>query len=177
MLETSNSYSVVPTKNPNDETMNNQQATLTDLAYLAGIIDGEGWVGLQKRLQKRWITYKPALRVTNTDANIINRIYEIWEKIGVSGHIYENEQSSSVPNGKQIMNLQLNKGTDIQKVLEQVIPFLVGKKARAIMLVRYLTKTVDREEAYQVIREANRKGVRESSETIRKAPELEIAIT
>lgn len=151
--------------------MDNKQATLVDLGYLAGIIDGEGWVGLQKRLQKRWITYKPALRITNTNADIINRVYEIWEKIGVSGHIYENEQSPSVPNGKQIMNLQLNKGSDIQKVLEAVIPYLVGKKARAIMLLRYLTKTVDREEAYQEIKKANRKGVEESSETTREALE------
>ena len=152
--------------------MDNKQATQTDLAYLAGIIDGEGWIGLQKRLQKRWITYKPALRVTNTDANIINRVYEIWESIGVSGHIYENEVSPSVPNGKQIMNLQLNKRIDIQKVLEQVIPYLVGKKARAIMLVRYLTNTVDKEEAYEAMKSMNRKGVVVSSETTREAPEL-----
>lgn len=152
--------------------MNNQQATPIDLAYLAGIIDGEGWVGLQKRLQKRWITYKPTLRVTNTDSNIINRVYEIWESIGVSGHIYEQEQGPSVPNGKQVMYIQLNKASDIQKVLEAVIPYLVGKKARAVMLVRYLTKTVDREEAYQTIRAANRKGVGESSETTRETLEL-----
>lgn len=152
--------------------MDNKQATPVDLAYLAGIIDGEGWIGLQKRLQHKWITYKPALRVTNTDANIINRVYEIWEMIGVSGHIYDNEQSPSVPNGKQIMNLQLNKQTDIQKVLGEVIPYLVGKKSRAIMLKRFLDKTVDREEAYQAIREANRKGVGESSETTRSTPAI-----
>lgn len=153
--------------------MDNKQATQTDLAYLAGIIDGEGWIGLQKRLDRRWITYKPALRVTNTDANIINRVYEIWEAIGVSGHIYENEQNPSVPNGKQIMNLQLNKAVDIQKILEQVIPYLVGKKARATMLVRFLTKTVDREEAFQAMKSMNRKGVVVSSETTRETePEL-----
>jgi LAGLIDADG-like domain len=163
---------LVTTNNAKDITMDNKQATSTDLAYLAGIIDGEGWIGLQKRLQKRWTTFKPALRVTNTDSNIINRVYEIWESIGVSGHIYENEQNPSVPNGKQIMNLQLNKRVDIQKVLEQVIPYLVGKKARAIMLVRYLTNTVDKDEAYESIKSMNRKGMRESSETTREAPEL-----
>lgn len=149
--------------------MDNQQATPTDLAYLAGIIDGEGWVGLQKRFDKKWWVYKPALRVTNTDPNIINRVYEIWEAVGVSGHIYENEQNPSVSNGKQIMNLQLNKKIDIQRVLEHIIPYLVGKKARAIMLHRYLTNTVDREEAYQSIRLANKKGVGESPETTREA--------
>lgn len=153
--------------------MDNKQATQTDLAYLAGIIDGEGWIGLLKRLDRQWVTYKPTLRVTNTDSNIINRVYEIWENIGVSGHIYENEQNPSVPNGKQIMYIQLNKQSDIQKVLEQVIPYLVGKKARATMLVRFLNKSVDREEAYQAIKSANRKGVVVSSETTRETvPEL-----
>lgn len=169
---------LVPTKNAKDITMDNKQATLqdTDLAYLAGIVDGEGWVGLQKRLLKQWVTYKPALRVTNTDANLINRIYEIWETLGVSGHIYENEMSPSVPNGKQVMNLQLNKQSDILKVLNAIIPYLVAKKARAVMLKRFLDKTVDREEAYLSIRAANRKGapsdLRESSETTREAPQV-----
>lgn len=170
---------LVTTKNAKDITMDNKQATLkdTDLAYLAGIVDGEGWIGLQKRLLKQWVTYKPALRVTNTDANLINRIYEIWEMIGVSGHIYENEMSPSVPNGKQIMNLQLNKQSDILKVLDSIIPYLVAKKARAIMLKRFLEKTVDREEAYLAIKAANRKGIpldqRESSETTREAPAVQ----
>lgn len=152
--------------------MDNKQATPTDLAYLAGIIDGEGWVGLQKRLDRRWVTYKPALRVTNTDANLINHIYEIWERIGVDGHIYENEQNPSVPNGKQIMNLQLNKQSDIKRVLEAVIPYLVSKKARAVMLLRFLDKTIDREEAYLAIKQANQKGVGKSSETTREAATL-----
>ena len=159
--------------------MDNKQATsiqndliyTAELAYLAGIIDGEGWIGLQKRLQKRWITYKPALRVTNTDANIINKVRQVWEVIGVDGHIYENDQDPSVTNGKQIMNIQLNKQTDILRVLLAVEPFLVGKRARAQMLIRFLTKSIDREEAYQFIRTANKKGLRESSETTREAPD------
>lgn len=163
--------------------MDNKQATLheTDLAYLAGIIDGEGWVGLQKRIMGKWVTYKPALRITNTDANIINRVYEIWEMLGVTGHIYENEQNPSITNGKMIMNLQLNKQSVIKVVLESVIPYLVGKKARAIMLLRFLDKTVDREEAFQAIKTANQKGiprfptgVGESSEATREAPVAEL---
>jgi hypothetical protein len=160
--------------------MDNQQATPVDLAYLAGIIDGEGWIGLQKRVQGKgnWVTYKPALRITNTDANIINRVYEIWESLGVSGHIYENTQDPSVSNGKQILNLQLNKQSVIKIVLEAVIPYLVGKKSRAIMLLRFLDKSVDREEAYEAIKIANRKGVskEESSETTREIPEQELEL-
>ena len=126
----------------------------------------------------RDVTYKPALRITNTDANIINRVYEIWESLGVSGHIYENTQDPSVSNGKQILNLQLNKQSVIKIVLEAVIPYLVGKKSRAIMLLRFLDKSVDREEAYEAIKIANRKGVskEESSETTREIPEQELEL-
>lgn len=151
--------------------MDNKQATSqTDLAYLAGIIDGEGWIGLQKRLNKRWWTYLPCIRVTNTDPNIIQRVCEIWDGLGVSGHIYETEQGPSVSNGKNVMYIQIQKQSVLRTVLEAIIPYLVGKKARAIMLLRFLNKQVDRDEAYEAIRLANRKGVRESSETTREAP-------
>jgi len=151
--------------------MDNKQATPIELAYLAGIIDGEGWIGLQKRLQRKWITYKPALRITNTDANIINVVRKIWENVGVDGHIYENDQQPSVPNGKQILNIQLNKQSDIKRILDAVIPYLVGKKARAEMLLKFLDKTIDREEAYLAIKQANQKG--KSSETTRETPQGE----
>jgi hypothetical protein len=142
--------------------MDNQQATSseTDLAYFAGIIDGEGWIGLQKRFERnRFTTYKPTIRVTNTDANIIERIQEIWLKLGVNGHLYETTQGPSVANGKPVMYLQIQKQTLLKKTLEAVLPYLVGKRARAAMLLRFVDKTVDREEAYQMIRAANQKGV------------------
>lgn len=151
--------------------MDNQQAipSEAELGWFAGIIDGEGWIGLQKRLQRHWVTYKPTLRITNTDANIIEKAQDIWLKLGVNGHLYDNEQCPSVPNGKTIMYIQVQKQELLKKTLEAIIPYLSGKKARAVMLLRFLTNTVDREEAYQMIRAANKKGVGESSEAICEA--------
>ena len=156
--------------------MDNQHATLqdTDLAYLAGIIDGEGWVGLQKVLaRQRFTVYHPYLRVTNTDPNIIERVQSIWEGLGTNGHIYESgPQKPSVTNGKTVLYIQLQKQAPIKTVLEAVMPYLVGKKARAAMLLRFLNKTVDREEAFTEIKRMNKKGIdkSEQSETTREAP-------
>lgn len=157
--------------------MDNKQATLkdTDLAYFAGIVDGEGWIGLQKRFKKGKlggdiVSYLPCIRVTNTDSNIINRIAEIWESLGVTGHLYESSQGPSVPNGKTVMYIQIQKQELLKRTLEAIIPHLVGKKARAQMLLRFIDRTIDRNVAYEAIRLANKKGVSGSSETTREAP-------
>jgi hypothetical protein len=156
--------------------MDNKQAmpTETDLAYFAGIIDGEGWIGLSKKFRKPWITYHPCIRVTNTDANIIERVQSIWEALGVGSHLYETTQSPSVPNGKPVMYIQIQKHQLIKKTLEALMPYLVGKRARAVMLLRFVDKTIDREEAFQFMKTANQKGIShgKSSETTREAPEL-----
>jgi hypothetical protein len=154
--------------------MDNQQATPSEpeLAYFAGIIDGEGWIGLQKRFVKnRFTVYAPRVRVTNTDSNIIEHIQMIWEKLGVNGHLYENTQDPSVSNGKPVMYIQIQKQELIKKTLEALLPYLVGKKARAIMLLRFLNKNrsfVEDDEIYQQIRDANQKGIHlgESSEAM-----------
>lgn len=166
---------LLPSENAKDTTMDNKQATPseTDLAYFAGIIDGEGWIGLLKKLRKnRWITYHPCIRVTNTDPNIIEKIQSVWENLGVRGHLYEHTQGPSIVNGKPVMYIQIQKHSLIKITLEALIPFLVGKKARAIMLLRFIDGTVDREEAHQAIKKANQKGIHEgeSSETTREAP-------
>lgn len=46
--------------------------TETDLAYIAGFIDGEGCIGLSPRNKQRTRCY-PYLRVANTDKKILER--------------------------------------------------------------------------------------------------------
>lgn len=146
--------------------MDNKQATPTDLAYFAGIVDGEGWIGLQKHFVKgKFTAYSPHVRVINTDPNIIERIQSIWASLGIEPYL--NEQQPSTGNGKIVLYVEIHKQSLIKKTLEAILPYLVGKKARATMLLRFIDKTMDREEAYQGIRKANQKGV--SSETTREA--------
>src|SRR5579863_6517286 len=73
---------------PEDGTMDNQQATDYELGWLAGILDGEGWIGFsitQKRSGTGGSVFaKLEVRVNNTDKAIIDRTAEIMNKLGVN---------------------------------------------------------------------------------------------
>jgi hypothetical protein len=147
--------------------MDNQQATPIDLAYFAGIIDGEGWIGLQKHIvpKNKCIAYSPHFRVTNTDLNIIGRIQGILNLMGINPYL---KQQVHVNGCKTVYHLNLHKKDHLKTVYESTLPYLVGKKARAEIMLRYIERSIDREEAYLEIKKANQKG--ESSETTREAP-------
>jgi hypothetical protein len=147
--------------------MDNKHAMPTDLAWLAGIIDGEGWIGLQKHIvpKNKCVAYSPHFRVTNSDLNIINRTQEILNSIGLNPYL---KQQLHIEGRKTVYHLNLHKQANLKVIYEAVLPYLVGKKARAEMMLRYINKTIDREIAYQELKKANQRG--KPSETTREAP-------
>ncbi len=154
--------------------MDNKHATPTDLAYLAGLIGGEGSIAMQKSLYKgRW-QYAIQMKITNSDPNIIERIQSIYLSLDVNPFLRENKSSEKNPNWKDWFDVYLTKQAHIKVVLDAAMPYLVGKKARAIIMLRFINKEMDREDVFQGLRQLNRKG--EPSETTREAPELAVAI-
>jgi hypothetical protein len=47
-------------------------------AYLAAMIDGEGWIGSPKNKQNR------AIRISNTDPDLISAIREVCDRLGIT---------------------------------------------------------------------------------------------
>lgn len=167
MLETPKADGLVSTKNIPDDTMDNKHATLSDLelGYLAAMIDGEGCIAIQYSGNSFGVN----LKVTNTDENIIEEIQRILMKLGVNPLIRERVNTDN-PKWKGWMEVYLTKQSLIKKTLEAILPYLKGKRARAVMMLRFIDRTIDREEAYIHMKALNRKG--EPSETTREAPLL-----
>jgi len=98
-------------------------------AYLAGMIDGEGSLGLYFKHKKgkrsiiRWI--QPSIEISNTDKRMLK---ELQKSFG--GFINWNHSSA--------WRLQFLSLADIQRILEISMPFLLIKKEKAQILLSYV---------------------------------------
>lgn len=116
----------------------------TDLAWLAGIVDGEGCLRLFSCTEKNGDKkIKFVFNIVNTDEGIINKILEIASRLNVNFHVQELQ-----PKNKK-HRLQWRLATSNMKyikiLLEAIIPFLFGiKKARGEILLRYVNQRMNK---------------------------------
>jgi hypothetical protein len=122
-------------QNPNGLTVN-PQATDNELAWLAGFYDGEGTFQVVRWKQKndKWGQHA-AIEVTNTDPTLVAKVYEILDKMGCVPHVCNSKPSNA--NHKEHWVVSVTKLTHIKLACELLLPFLVGKKSRAELLLRY----------------------------------------
>jgi len=123
--------------------MENQQTSLTDLAWLAGIIDGEGWIGFSlakddRSKGRRTVVVKTEIKINNTDHEIIAKCYRIWKQIGVNP--YYREYSYKVKSyRKPVYEVATKHMTGVQKLIKATLPFLTGNKLeRAYLILEFI---------------------------------------
>lgn len=113
--------------------MGNQQATATEIGWLAGIIDGEGHIGLSKQNSAKFNTIRFDLQIVNTDFAITDRVVAIYNKLGVNPHVRNRVHDKASLATNRIVSLC--KMAHIRIVLTAVLDNLTGvKKERAIIM-------------------------------------------
>ena len=120
--------------------MDYQQGRHLKLAYLAGLIDGEGSITITVRVFKKkqysWAGLAPTLRITNTDYHLLSVAKEyIREIIGTDRKIKRNGNKRE--NRKQGFRILVNKRSDLEKLLKELLPYLILKKENARILLDY----------------------------------------
>ena len=112
----------------------------TDLAWLAGIWDGEGSVMLYSRpVRESKLQITPALEVTNTDIHIMNKVREILENLGCNFSYTERTPGKS--HHKVAFSLRTQNAKYIKTTLEAMLPYLIGnKKAYGETLLSFVSK-------------------------------------
>jgi hypothetical protein len=131
-------------ENPTDVTMGNQQET--DIAWLAGVFDGEGTLSLGKNNGTKhpdWNARKITLVVPNSDERLILRAVEIFERMGITPYITCGE-----PNAHQNLDrwrVCVTQREDVRKVVIALIPYLTAKREQAILMRRYVESRLKRE--------------------------------
>lgn len=115
-----------------------------DIAWLAGIIDGEG--NLQATVQEKPCGsngakrpyFEPKLRITNTDVRMIKKISEIYVGEGLVFFYAMNHVSrykNRMPTWKDQLEITIGSKNSIAKALHLLIPYLVNKQRYAELML------------------------------------------
>lgn len=118
-----------------DDTMGNQQITLTELGWLAGIYDGEGYLGFSRQNAKKVRSVRPDIQLVNCDPEIIVRVVSGLNMIGINPYIRERNHNKKT----QAINIivSISKFTHVKKFIDTIGKFLTGeKKARANLMLK-----------------------------------------
>jgi len=105
---------------------------LTDKAYIAGLVDGEGCITIAKRKNgnkrgKPWY-YQPTIAIGNTDRRLLDFLIPLY-----GGWI---TKPKSKENNKQAYVWFIS-GKDRKIFLKDIIPYLKAKREQAEILLRF----------------------------------------
>jgi len=118
----------------------NQQVTQIEIGWLAGFIDGEGYIGIQRyKTRHDNMSHTVAMQISNTDEEMILRAQKIIQKMGVNPYIRKHGYGErNKPKSKTVWVLVVHRMQPLANVLETVKPFLTGaKKERAELVFEY----------------------------------------
>lgn len=108
------------------------------LAWLAGIVDGEGSIGIYKTNQNSRVIN---LSVVNTDQRILTRVEEIYKKYNIFYSRYQHNYSKSkgFTTKKPCFVLTVRRRDDFERIITFLEPLLIGdKKISAQKVLKYL---------------------------------------
>lgn len=153
-----------------DVTMDNQQVKETDIAWLAGFTDGEGYIGISKSLSSGYVKYSPQIDIANTHLETVEQLKGILDSLGVTYHY---RVTKPHPVHKQRHHLRISRMKSVKQFLLSVYPFLRTKKKQAELLAEFVNsralsyvKITPRDhEIHASLKALNKKGVSKSSET------------
>ena len=135
--------------------------TLTEAqkGWIAGIIDGEGYVGLciSRSLNRPRAYYKPRVSVRMTDMHTIETL------VALTGLGHIRLSSSQGSGSKAIWDWKLSSRPDIIQLLGFVVTYMVTKKPQATTLLGYCYIYGDEsleEDFYLKLKELNKTGVK-----------------
>jgi hypothetical protein len=120
-------------------TMDNAEPTPSDIAWLAGVIDGEGSIIMNK--QKGNAPHF-CINVANSCPILLDKVQRIF--LQITGELYKVSEkkvynNSIVKPSKPCYQIGFRKGESILKTLSLILPHLTTKKNRASLLFDFLT--------------------------------------
>ncbi len=117
----------------------NQQVTSEWIAWLAGIVDGEGCIRLQERKppkNRRTIVYSPCVILTNTSLLLKDKIEEMLEWLGLPK--YTKSEQGWKKTWKPRWQIIFTGLSRPKKFLQLVRPYLVVKAEEADLLLEFI---------------------------------------
>ncbi len=109
------------------------------LAWIGGIIDGEGSIGVYRTKQGRDIMN---VSIVNSDIKILNKVEEIFKKYKIfyCKYLHTNRNPKGFLPTQPCYVITVRRKDDSKKILELVFPYLIGKKKElAQKLIDFVT--------------------------------------
>ena len=140
-----------------------------ELSWLAAAIDFEGSIMLMKRIEKRCsigYTLIPVVKIANTNKKLLERFSFLTQAI-----IGNNEVGKTKLNNKPYYCITMYSNKN-RTILPLILPFLIGKKRQAILLLEaldilskryhkpYSTRNGRLDEIHSEIKLLNKKGLK-----------------
>lgn len=125
--------------------MDNPQVTATEIAWLAGIWDGEGTISVRyakKSETQVYNTFSPRVSVVNTNPAIIRRVCETLDKLGLGHYVSEKGRGAFEGSTRQCWIVQVERLATAARLLMYLEPYLVGKVEQAKLLRRFLDSRI-----------------------------------
>ena len=129
MLETPSIPRYSPNGSNNASGADNQQERLVKLAYLAGIVDGEGWVGVAKVKRtdvNAGFILLPQIGIHMVGKDAIEHIAKTFEAVGLPSW-YVHQPASSL--------WKVHGYTRVPSVCEALLPYLHIKRKQAELIL------------------------------------------
>lgn len=122
---------------------NQQERSRLELAWLGGIIDGEGSLTLRKhRKRKENYIIKPVIVINNTNKIIIDNIIRIYKKNDIAHWTTLVEYNNK--KWKNYWSISIEGLRRIDRAIKILGPWLVGKKRHAEILKKFCTSRLNK---------------------------------
>lgn len=119
--------------------MDNPHILESELGYLAGIIDGEGTITLERSGKRRLcgvMGLVPKVVVANSNEAIVNYVIMLFKKIGITPYI-KTQIAGKYGRHKKMYWIIFHGLTRTTKALTILLPYLVGKLAQAQLVLEF----------------------------------------
>jgi hypothetical protein len=104
------------------------------LAWLAGVMDSDGSVGIS--LSGRGV-YVVQVQITNTDHRLLDRARGVYEALGVRYRVGLLTNGTKNAKHARALNLCVGRFEDVVKLLAAIGPFMVSKFDRAALAAEF----------------------------------------
>jgi intein/homing endonuclease len=136
-----------PRKNPSGAGNVQGSPTEAELAWLAGIFDGEGWIGVNRSIRKTTgkHRYSAGSVVATTSERLAVRIHDLLTKMSVSFFDIEVEAKMGSDGSwrRRKWNISVVGNIQTEKFLRAIQPFLVEKEVQAKLVLEYIEKRAE----------------------------------
>lgn len=121
--------------------MNKKTPREAKLAWLAGIIDGEGTIGAYFPKDKEGKIKQPVygIYICNSDIEMVNEVKNIYQKMDLKFYFNVKKYKEGLfKTSVQMYELKLSRRKEIEHLLKLIIPYLIAKKREAKIIYKFL---------------------------------------